>query len=84
MKKKESQFNVGDKVHIVKYGHYTHAKKEGKSVVFDYAPSLVGKVGVIDVVKEEKGEYVYAINEIEEKYAWYNSDQLSKFTTTIN
>ena len=81
----ESKFKIGDRVMIVKYGHPAYVQNENmKKVMFDTAPNLVGKVGTIDQTKEVKGEYVYALEGIKEKYAWYDAEQLEKFEITIN
>lgn len=74
--KEEPKFGIGDKVKIVKYGSLYHAHKDGKLVVGDWAPQIVGKTGIVSEVDTEVGKPMYAIHGIEEKIAWYNEDQM--------
>jgi hypothetical protein len=78
-------FKVGDRVTVVKYGHSAYVYGgDGVKTMFDAAPYLVGRVGTIAEVKVEGEEYLYAIDDIAEKYGWYNQEQLKTFVITVN
>lgn len=73
-------FEVGDRIVVIKYGHLAYIK----DVAFDALPEVVGKVGVISQIHEIEGKPKYAVDGIDDKYAWYEKDQLAHYKLTIN
>lgn len=73
-------FKKGDKVRVVKYGHSEYVN----NVMFDAAPAIVGKTGTVDDIRNLHGQFQYAVDGIDEKYAWYTEEQLVLFIITVN
>lgn len=85
------KFKVGDKVRVVGYGSIHWEGKKVHPVsrferkpyyedddfrYIDMQPELVGKVGVVDTVSLTQGRYMYAVDGIPGKHAWYSEGQL--------
>lgn len=71
-------FNIGDKVEVVNYGSmaYVIACSGVDGYWYDYMPWLIGKTGVVYSVKECQGCWIYGVDGIPEKCAWYDEEQL--------
>lgn len=76
----EAVFKKGDKVRVVKYGHSEYVN----NIMFDAAPALIGRTGTVADTKDIHGQFLYALDGIEEKYAWYTEEQLVLFVITVN
>jgi hypothetical protein len=75
---------VGDKVKVVNYGHRIWENRGGDKIVFDIAPQIVGKIGIINKVESTQGIHGYSIDGIKGKVAWYNDDQLEMVQANPN
>lgn len=85
---------IGDKVKIVNYGHAIWISKDstdykifkdkiiydgGDICTMDIHPELVGQQGVIqNKYKQYDGSFLYALEGIRGKSAWYEEQQLEK------
>ena len=52
--------------------------------MFDAAPALIGRTGTVADTRDLHGQFLYALDGIEEKYAWYTEEQLVLFVITVN
>jgi len=84
------EFNIGDNVRIVKYGHLIWESKtmpgqrsnqksyyeDDKRAWIDIVPHIVGKEGkVYQKIKTDNG-YRYSLSGISGKHSWYYFEQL--------
>lgn len=92
----KSKFVIGDKVKVVSYGHPIWVNKnsgmemnfpiiseDDKVVWYDINGGVVGKIGIVEKVKETQGILGYSLSGIPEKSAWYNEDQLEAVLKTF-
>ncbi len=93
----KSKFVIGDKVKVVNYGHpilvnknsgmemnFPVISEDDKVVWYDMNGGVVGKVGIVDKVKETQGILGYSLSGIPEKVSWYNEDQLEMVNPNPN
>jgi hypothetical protein len=74
----KNNFNKGDRVRIINYGHRIALHKKGGGLeMTDISPELVGQEGIIDEVNDMQGIPIYSILG-PNKHAWYHENQMEK------
>ncbi len=72
-----TQFKAGDKVRVVNYGHLVSTPCKGtensKTTKVDALPSIVGCVGTVAFVKDNRH---ILLGGIYDKASWYDCEQL--------
>lgn len=73
----ETKYKIGETVRVIKYGHPVWEKdKDGKLIIIDLNPELIGKEGVISIARKVQGSDTYSLSFPDQRISGFNNYQL--------